>query len=291
MRKGKFRISLIQNRVIRDKDWNIKRAQELLETAYSVYKPDVLALPELFNTPLINGSSDELQFAEYLEDSVTLRMLSEFSKSRNVHLIGGSIPIKDFINSNVICNTCVCFDNLGNRKAIYRKLHLWDVDIPNSITYKESDTYKPGGFDDLLTTFDTPFAKFGIGICYDIRFPELAYLLKSKRDMDMMIYPSAFPIVTGLTHWDILRRARALDNQVWVAMISPSRNYNDSNYFQCYGYSSIVNPFGVVVNETSFDEGIITSEIDLDINKQANDQIPIWKQKRYELYEVTCKKI
>lgn len=287
---GKFTLSLIQNKVTRDKDWNIKRASELLEKAYEVYKPDILALPELFNTPLINDSSDDLQYAEFLQDSKTLKMLSEFCKKKNVYLIGGSIPIKDEVKKNVIYNTCVCFDNKGEKKAIYRKIHLWDVDIPGSITYKESDTYSPGGLNDLLTTFDTPFARFGIGICYDVRFAELAYLLKSKKDIDVMVYPSAFPIVTGLIHWDILRRARAVDNQVWVAMISPSRNYEDKSYFQCYGSSSIINPFGEVTNEISYDEGIITSEIDLNLINQASTQIPIWKQKRNDLYELKCKK-
>lgn len=290
MNKRKFVMSLIQNKITRDKDWNLKRVEELLEHTYSTYKPDIIALPESFNTPLIVGGSDKLFYSEFIEDSKSLKVLSDFSKRRAVHVIGGSLPIKDRSEVPKIYNTCVCFDDKGESKAVYRKLHLFDVHIPGKICHKESDKITAGDASDLLTVFETPFAKFGIGICYDIRFIELAYLLKLKKSVDMLVYPSAFPVVTGTMHWDLLMRARAMDNQVWTTMISPSRNYEDQTYFQCYGYSSFVNPYGHIINNIGYEEGVVTSEIDLSLNTSISNEIPIWKQKRYDLYELTCSK-
>lgn len=290
MKKGKFVMSLIQNKVTRDKDWNLKRVGELLEYTYSTYKPDVIALPESFNTPLLVGGSDKLIYAEYLEDSRTLSILSDFAKKKGVHIIGGSLPIKDSLDIKKIYNTCVCFDDKGEAKAVYRKIHLFDVNIPGKICHKESDKITPGDVSDLLTVFETPFARFGIAICYDIRFIELAYLLKLKKNIDMLVYPSAFPVVTGTIHWDLLMRTRAMDNQIWTTMISPSRNFEDQTYFQCYGYSSFVNPYGVIINRIGYEEGVVTSEVDLSLNESISNEIPIWKQKRFDLYELTCSK-
>lgn len=283
-------MSLIQNKIKLDKDWNLKRAQELLESTYQLYKPDIIALPESFNTPLIVGGCDKLFYSEYIEDSKSFKMVSDFAKKYNVHVIGGSIPIKDRSDKPKIYNTCVCFDNKGEAKATYRKIHLFDVDIPGKITHRESDKTTPGGESDLLTVFDTPFARFGLGICYDVRFVELAYLLRYKMNVDMLVYPSAFSLPTGTLHWDLLRKCRAMDNHVWVAMVSPSRNFEDTSYFQCYGNTSFVNPFGQVVNQMGYEEGVITSEIDLSLNEDIGNQIPIWKQKRFDLYDMVAKK-
>lgn len=284
---NKFKLSIIQNKIIRDKKQNLSRALSLLNTACDIYNPDILVLPEMF-TYHIERDGNPYTYAEYENKSETLDQLRTFVIKRNVHLIGGSIPIK-IENSKKVYNSTYCLDNKGEIKANYQKQHLFDVDIPNKVKFTESDTVIEGDKSKFLTVFETPFAKFGIGICYDIRFGEQVHLLKSIHNIDCMVYPSAFSFQTGQMHWDLLRRARALDNNVFVVMASPSRNYHDLSYFQVWGYSSIVNPFGEVINSAGYEEGIINSEIDLDLVKSISEQIPCWKHKKKNLYEVVYK--
>lgn len=282
----KFIMSLVQNKVIKDKDWNLKRAEELMTVAVEKFKPNVIALPEFFNTPLFTSGGNPYDYAEFKEDSLTIKMLSDFARKHKIYLIGGSIPIKVDDPSKKVFNTSFSFDINGDIKATYRKMHLFDIDIPGKIYYKESDKVIPGNREDLLTVFETPFAKFGIGICYDLRFYEHAHLLKSEKNVDCIVYPSAFSLPTGTMHWDILRKSRALDNNVFIAMVSPSRNTEDLNYFQVYGHSSFVDPYGTVINTAGYEETIVTSEIDLQVKSNIEAQIPTWKHKRSDLYTV-----
>src|SRR5690349_20339191 len=102
----------------------------------------------------------------------------------------------------------------------------------------------------------------------------------------MLIYPAAFNTTTGPMHWELLQRMRALDNNVWLAMSSPARNYEDPNSYQCYGYSSIVDPFANIVISTHYEEDIVTAWIDLSVNETIKKQIPTWSQRRNDMYEL-----
>ncbi|XP_050495488.1 omega-amidase NIT2-A-like isoform X1 [Bombus huntii] len=116
-------------------------------------------------------------------------------------------------------NTCTIWGPDGTLIARHRKAHLFDIDIPNKITFRESDSLSPGN---SLTTFDVKGCKIGIGICYDIRFEEMARIYRNK-GCQMLIYPAAFNMTTGPLHWSLLQRFRANDNQLYVACISPAR--------------------------------------------------------------------
>ncbi len=164
-------------------------------------------------------------------------------------------------------------------------MHLFDIDIPGRITFRESDTLSPG---DQLALFDTPWGRVGLGICYDMRFPALAMLLRAA-GASILIYPGAFNMTTGPAHWELLQRARALDNQCYFAAVSPARN-PDSSY-TAWGHSTIVNPWGEVIATT--DEGAATIVAELDMARVAavRAQIPVSLQTRDDLYEVKwCKK-
>lgn len=135
-------------------------------------------------------------------------MLHDEAKRSGIYLIGGSIPERDA--DGRVYNTSVVFDPTGDIVAKHRKVHLFDIDIPGRMTFKESDTLSAGS---SLTTVDTPYGKIGIGICYDIRFPQLA-LLYREVGCKLLIYPGAFNMTTGPIHWELLQRARAVDCQV-----------------------------------------------------------------------------
>jgi len=166
--------------------------------------------------------------------SPSIYMLCQQAKALNVWIVGGSIPEKDGTN---LYNTCVIIDNNGIIVAKHRKIHLFDIDVPGKIKFKESDALSAGLTPTLV---HTPWGPIGVGICYDIRFPEYAMLLR-QLGAKLLLYPGAFNMVTGVTvrrvlqfvglihiasgpaHWELLQRARAVDNQLFVAACSPAR--------------------------------------------------------------------
>ncbi|XP_078512234.1 omega-amidase NIT2-like [Lissotriton helveticus] len=140
---------------------------------------------------------------------------------------------------------------------------------------------------DSFSVFDTPYCKVGVGICYDIRFAELAQIY-TKKGCQLLVYPSAFNMTTGPAHWELLQRSRALDNQVYVASASPARDEKAS--YVAWGHSSVVSPWGEVLSKAGTDETVTYTEIDLQYLTDVRQQIPIHFQKRADLYSVEAKK-
>lgn len=276
-----FLISLIQMKVTNDKEKNLARAEELIKTAVNLYKPQVVVLPEFFNCPLGGEGNRRLnEFAEEENDSSTLNILKRIAKEHNIYLIGGSIPIK---SEGKIYNTNFCIDKNGELKTTFKKCHLFDISIPGKIEYKESAFLTPGN---QFGVFETEYGKFGVGICYDIRFAEYALTLRKEYNVDFLVYPAAFSLPTGTLHWDILGKGRAVDNQAYVILCSPSRNYENPNDYQAYGHSQVIDPYGAVVSSTGFEEDIVTARIDNKKNDEIRENIPVWKQKRWDLYNL-----
>jgi omega-amidase len=275
-------IALIQMKVVKDKDANLLRAGQLIDSAVKLYRPKLVVLPEFFQTPI-----NSPQFSEYVEEeenSQTLKFLQEKAKQHSIFLVGGSFPVCKSEDSSKVYNTCFCIDDEGMLKTTFRKLHLYDVDIPGKLKIMESSRITKGND---FGIFDLGFIRIGIGICYDIRFPEYSLLLRKEHNIDMMIYPAAFNTVTGPLHWELLARSRAIDNQVYLALCSPSRNYDDLTSYQCYGHSIIVEPNGQVLTTTGYEEDIIYSKLDLSKVSEFRQSIPIWDQKRWDLYNLT----
>ena len=140
------------------------------------------------------------------------------ASTSQVYLIGGSIPETA---GGQLFNTATVWCPEGNLLATHRKIHLFDIDIPGRMTFKESDALSPGS---SFTSFSTPWCEVGLGICYDIRFAQLAQVLAGERGCQLLVYPGAFNMTTGPAHWELLARARALDNQLYVATPSPARD-------------------------------------------------------------------
>ena len=201
------------------------------------------------------------------EKSPSVAMLSNAAKKNNIFLISGSIPERD--SNNLIYNTCMVFSPLGEIIAKYRKIHLFDIDIPNKITFKESETLTPGN---QIVTFDMPQGKVGIGICFDIRFPEQS---RKMRDLGckLLVFPGAFNMTTGPAHWELLQRGRAVDNQLYFCTVSPARNLNAS--YQAWGHSSIIDPWGKVIATTNENYDIIYADLDFDKCDEIRRNIPI----------------
>jgi omega-amidase len=276
-----FTLCLLQMKVTDDKERNINRVSEMIELAMKTHKPQIIVLPEYFSTytSLKNLERD----VEDEENSPTLAFLKEQAKKNDIYIIGGTIPTYLQGHREKVYNTCFCVNRKGDLVSTFKKIHLFDVDIPGKITFFESNKISPGN---ELGIFQTEYAKIGIGICYDIRFPEYSLLLKKEHKVDMLIFPANFNTVTGPLHWELLGRSRALDNNVYLAMCSNSRNTETPNEYQAWGHSMIIDPYGKVVSTTSIDEDVVCAQVDLNLNKEISQNIPVWKQKRWDLYSL-----
>jgi len=275
-----------------NKQDNLRHARELILQAAqgqgSSKKPDIIVLPECFNSPY-----GHVHFPVYAEKigfipgevydivkspSESVRMLSAAAKEVNTWLIGGSIPERDVDDENKVYNTCTVYNPEGDLVAMHRKVHLFDIDIPGKIKFKESETLTGGT---VLNSFDTGFARIGLGICYDIRFPEMA-MVAARQGAHVLIYPGAFNMTTGPLHWELLLRSRAVDNQVFVSMCSPARDLTAG--YHAWGHSMVVDPMGRVLGEAKEGEEVIYAEIDPKVLEETRAGIPVTVQRRFDVY-------
>ncbi len=163
---------------------------------------------------------------------------------------------------------------------------MFDVNIKGGITFKESDNF---GYGEGFTVFETEYGNIGIGICYDIRFPELTKIYKEKYNCDIMVFPSNFSQYTGTLHWDILMKARAVDNNCYFIKCCPSRNYETPNFYQAYGHSQIISPEGKVLATCSYEEGIVNTEIDLNLIVEREKAMNLKDNRRSDMYTIVDK--
>ncbi|KAI0807029.1 carbon-nitrogen hydrolase [Fomes fomentarius] len=291
-----FNLALIQlGHVGPDKDANLKHAREMIKKAASGNggtkpKPDLVVLPECFNS--LYGHVHFPVYAETIgytpgekyeiaaSESQSVKLLSAAAKEEGVWLIGGSIPERE-AGTGKLFNTATVYSpkvTQGELVAVHRKVHLFDIDIPGKIKFKESETLSAGS---TINKFDTEFARIGLGICYDVRFPELA-MTSARQGCHVLIYPSAFNTTTGPLHWELLQRARAVDNQVYFSMCSPARDLDQS--YHAWGHSMVVDPMGKVIAETEDEEDIVYAHIDPDVFHSARAGIPVTTQRRFDVY-------
>ncbi|XP_057697374.1 omega-amidase NIT2 isoform X2 [Corythoichthys intestinalis] len=262
---SKFRLAVIQLQVGSVKADNLNRARRFIDEAAGQGSKVVL-LPECFNSPY--GSGFFPAYAERIPGEST-KLLAQAAKDNKVYLVGGSIPEEE---AGKLYNSCVVFGPDGQLLVKHRKIHLFDIDIPGKIRFQESETLSPA------------FCKVGVGICYDMRFAELAQLY-SRKGCQLLLYPGAFNMTTGPAHWELLQRGRALDNQVYVATASPARD--ESASYVAWGHSTVVNPWGEVISKAGAEEAVIYADIDLQYLADVREQIPITAQRRHDVYAVT----
>ena len=270
----KMKIALCQINVVDNKQKNIENATSMILKAIKE-NADFIVLPEMFNCPYSNE-----KFIEYCEEennSSTLSKIAQLANENNIYILAGSIPEKE---DSKVFNTSYLFDKNGKIIAKHRKMHLFDIDVKGKIYFKESDTLSPGN---QVTIAKTEFGKIGIGICYDIRFPELARLMV-ENGAQILFYPGAFNMTTGPAHWELTFRTRALDNQVYCVGVAPALNKN-ANYHS-YGHSIITNPWGEIVTQLDEKENIKIVEIDLEEIKKVREELPLLKNKRNDLYKI-----
>ncbi|KAK6076826.1 nitrilase family protein [Seiridium cupressi] len=265
-----------------DKDANLAHARDkVLEAAKDGAK--IIVLPECFNSPY--GCDYFPSYAETLlpsppskDQSPSYHALSAMAAEAKAYLVGGSIPEAD-PESKKYYNTSLTFGPDGKLLASHRKVHLFDIDIPGGITFRESDVLSPGN---KVTIVDLPdYGKIAIAICYDIRFPELA-TIAARKGCFVLVYPGAFNTTTGPLHWSLQAQARAMDNQIYVAMCSPARDLTAT--YHAWGHSLIADPMAKIVVETDEKESTVSWEIDPKKIEETRKNIPLVGQRRFDVY-------
>ncbi len=274
--KDNFRIGLCQMKVVDDKDVNLEKAKDMIGKAAD-NGAEMVVLPEMFNCPY-----DTSKFKDYAESrfkSKSLEAVSSAATEHDVYLVAGSVP--ELLDQKLY-NSCFIFNGYGKILDVYRKMHLFDVDIPG-VVFNESEVITPGN---RVTIVDTDLVKFGLAICYDIRFPEL-FRLTALKGADLMVVPGAFNMTTGPAHWETTLRARAIDNQIYIAAASPAQNKDHS--YVAYGHSMVVDPWGRVIAKADYGEEIIYANINRKYLKKVREELPLLKNRRTDIYEIVEK--
>lgn len=267
-----FNVAICQMMVGDDKEANLQRAAGMIKEASQ--KAHIIVLPEIFNAPY---QTDLLPaYAEAIPGR-TSRFLSSKAEENKVLLIGGSIPEID--DTGKLYNSSCIFDPCGNMIAKYRKIHLFDIDIPGQVLFKESAVFTAG---EHLKRINYQGLQLTVLICYDIRFPELARMA-TLAGAQALFVPAAFNTTTGPAHWELLMRTRAVDNQLFVIAASPARNPQSS--YQAWGHSMVVDPWGKVIAEAQTGEEIIYAEINLNLLQKVRQELPILQHRRPQLYK------
>ncbi len=273
MSKPCFKLAVCQIKTELNKRESMEKAARMVKEA-AENGADVVVLPEMFNCPY----ADEYfrAFAES-ENGESVAAMSSWARENEIILVGGTISEKD---GDRLYNTCFVFDKQGRGIAKHRKAHLFDVDIDGGVRFKESDCFTAGN---EITTFDTEYGKMGVLVCFDMRFPELVRAM-AKRGAEIVICPAQFNTTTGPKHWELTIRSRAMDNEIYYVGASAAR-YEGFSY-ECWGHSSVVDPFGMVIATCDEKEQILYSEIDLNRVDSVRRQLPTFLNLREDLYDV-----
>jgi len=259
---GVFRVAAIQMAAGSNVSANLKEAGRLVDMAAS-QGAKLVALPEYF---CIMGMKDidKVAVREQPGSGPIQEFLSETACRLGVWLVGGSVPLASSLPDKVR-NSCLVYDDSGKQVARYDKIHLFGLQLGNE-RYAEEKTIEAG---DKVVTLESPFGRIGLSICYDLRFPEL---YRAMGKVDIILAPSAFTATTGKAHWEILIRARAIENLAYV--IAPAQGGYHVNGRETHGDSMIVDPWGVVLDRLLRGSGVVMANINPEYQASLRASLP-----------------
>ncbi len=206
-------------------------------------------------------------------DGPTLTLMASFARELKVTLLAGSI-LETGAPDGKLYNTSVLFGPDGARLALYRKIHLFDVEVGDGQHYRESAKVAPGT---EAVVADTALGKVGLTVCYDLRFPEL-YRALSARGAQLLTVPAAFTLATGKDHWEVLLRARAIENQCYV--VAPAQQGRHPKDRLTWGHAMVIDPWGLVTARSSEGEGVAVAEVDLKLLERIRRDLPALQHRR-----------
>ena len=263
-----FTAACVQNHAQNDISANLPIVRDLIREAANK-EADFIALPECVS--LMEPEKEALEAkAPEEKNHPFLPMYEEEARSSRAWILGGSLAVRISNKKvkNKIANRLYLFNPSGKIVTTYDKIHMFDVDLGNGISYKESATYAAG---DKAIVTPIPWGKLGLSICYDLRFAYL-YRALAQAGANILCAPAAFTKITGEAHWHILQRARAIENGCFI--ISPGLCGDHGNGKASYGHSVIINPWGHILADGGSEVGIITAKIDMAEVTEARQKIP-----------------
>ncbi len=263
-KQNRIRVAALQMCSHQDRADNLKRVQGLLDEAIE-QGADLIALPENFS--FLDREGDKLQALEDLNDGPSVAILRAFAARHGVVVVGGSVPLLSSDGARVT-NTCLVFEADGTLTARYDKMHLFDISLDAAHTFKESAYIEAGS---EVVTFEAFGHTMGLSICYDLRFPEL-YRQLTQRGAKVLFVPAAFTMHTGKDHWEVLLRARAIENQCYV--VAPAQYGHHNERRVSYGHTLIIDPWGHVLAQAPDRECVISTTIDLDHLDDIRRRLP-----------------
>jgi predicted amidohydrolase len=269
----RIRVACVQMTSRQDKAANLVRAESLVARAAST-GADVVVLPEKWN--LIGSADDYRAAAEPLDGGPSVEAMSRWARSLGITLVGGSIT-EQREGREKLSNTSCIFDPEGALVAVYRKIHLFDVEVAGQI-YRESEAEEPGTEPVVARVEDWAV---GLSVCYDVRFPEL-YRILALEGAELATVPAHFTTPTGKDHWHVLLRARAIENQYYVAAAGQVGETLPGK--PAYGRSLVVDPWGIVLAQAPDEETVITAEIDRARLREIRAKLPSLANRQADAY-------
>lgn len=254
-----------------DKSHNLEAATRLVRRAAGL-GARLVGLPE--NFAWMGPEPERAGAAEGL-DGPTLSRMAELARELKISLLAGSV-LEAGAPGGRLYNTSVLFGPGGERLAVYRKMHLFDVDVGDGATYQESAAVAPGT---EVVAADTEVGRLGLSVCYDLRFPEL-YRRLSKDGATLLAVPAAFTLMTGKDHWEVLLRARAIENQAYV--LAPAQGGKHTANRLTYGHAMVVDPWGLVTARASEGEGLAVAPVDPELQARIRRNLPCLQHRRLD---------
>jgi predicted amidohydrolase len=266
-----LRAAAVQLNSTNDKARNLAAAEHLVRAA-AADGAELVALPEKWN--LLAGGEELLAGAEAL-DGPSLTAARGWARALGIHLLAGSVAERG--EGEKASNTSVLIGPDGEDLAVYRKIHMFDVDA-GGVSYRESEHEQPGS---EVVTGPVGELIAGLSVCYDLRFPELFRIL-ALRGARVLTIPSAFTAATGRDHWEVLLRARAIENQAFV--IAPNQVGTAPPHFDSFGHSAIVDPWGAVLASAPEEECFVAADLDLAAQDDVRESLPSLANRRPRAY-------
>jgi predicted amidohydrolase len=267
-----MRAAAVQLNSTEDRGRNLEVAERLVREA-AADGAELVSLPEKWT---ILAGPDELRAAAEPLDGPSLTAAAAWARELGIHLVAGSIPER-VEGRERLFNTSVLFRPDGEIGAIYRKIHMFDVDV-GGVSYRESATEDPG---DEIVLGEAGAVPIGMTVCYDLRFPEL-YRILAVRGARVITVPAAFTERTGRDHWEVLLRARAIENQVFV--VAADQVGEAPPHYDSFGRSMIVDPWGVVLAQAPDAECFVAADLDLAIQDEMRRSLPALANRRPRAY-------
>ncbi|WP_343656447.1 carbon-nitrogen hydrolase family protein [Paraburkholderia caribensis] len=262
-----FRVAALQMVSTPERDRNLADADRLIALA-AADGAQLVLLPEYFCF-MGYKDTDKLTVREPYGDGPIQRFLADAARRHKVWVIGGTLPLTAPEETRVL-NTTLVFDPEGNEAARYDKIHLFNFEKGEE-SFDEARTIRPG---DTVRTFDAPFGRVGLSVCYDLRFPEL---YRRMGDCALIVVPSAFTYTTGRAHWETLLRARAVENQCYV--LAAAQGGKHENGRRTWGHTMLIDPWGEIIDVRDEGAGVVAGNIERSRIDEVRQSLPAWRHR------------